>query len=50
MKLNESVQRQYMYRLDLKALATKSIKDENIKFPEDDGRPWLVQSMKDVAI
>ena len=56
MKLNESVQSHYMYRLDLKplgfvknkkvveivinsVLGAKSIKDENIKLPEDDGRP-----------
>ena len=67
MKLNESVQSHYLYRLDLKALGfvknkkiaeivtnsvlgAKSIKDENIKLPEDDGRLWLVQSTKDAAI
>ena len=31
-------------------LGAKSIKDENIKIPKDDGRPWLVQSTKDAAI
>ena len=66
-KLNESVQSHYLYRLDLKALGfvknkkiveivtnsvlgAKSIKDENIKLPEDDGKLWLVQSTKDAAI
>ena len=66
-KLNESVQTHYLYRLDLKALGfvknkkiaeivtnsilgAKSIKDEKIKLPEEDGGPWLVQSTKDAAI
>ena len=31
-------------------LAAKSIMDENIKLPEDDGKPWLVQSTKDATI
>ena len=28
----------------------KSIKNENIKLPKDDGRSWLVQSIKDATI
>ena len=30
-------------------LVAKSIKDENIKLPKDDGRLWLVQSTKDAT-